>query len=59
MRVVIQDVLGHVMRVVQDGFVVAGEYDKSVALNELAAGSYYVTIESSQERLTKKFQLIK
>jgi Regulator of chromosome condensation (RCC1) repeat len=58
-RLIIHDVLGRTVSVVQDGFVAAGQYEKDLLVNDLPDGSYFVTVESSQPSLTKKFMLIR
>ncbi len=58
-RLLIQDVLGRTVSVAQDGFETAGEYEKDLLVNDLPNGTYFVTVESSQFSLTKKFMLIR
>jgi hypothetical protein len=58
-RLFIQDVLGRTVRTISDGFRTQGEYETGVALDGLLAGTYYVTLESGQGNLTRKFALVR
>ena len=58
-RLIMQDVLGRTVRIISDGFSTAGPKEAEVPLDGLLAGAYYVTLETSQGSITKKFVVMR
>jgi len=57
-RLVMQDILGRTVRIISDGFQTQGIQETDVALDDLPAGVYYVTLESGEGSLTKKLAVV-
>jgi hypothetical protein len=58
-KITMQDILGRTIRRIADGFQTQGLRETDVALDGLPAGVYYVTLQSGEGSLTKKFALIR
>jgi len=53
------DLSGKFVRTIQQGFFLAGDYNITVNLEDLPAGVYYYTLETSDSKLTQKMVLVK
>jgi alpha-tubulin suppressor-like RCC1 family protein/photosystem II stability/assembly factor-like uncharacterized protein len=58
-RLVMQDVLGRTVRTISDGFSMAGPQQTEVSLGDLPAGDYYITLETGEGSLTRKFAVLR
>jgi Regulator of chromosome condensation (RCC1) repeat len=56
-RLILQDVLGRTVKMIADGFQAQGSAEEDVPLDKLAAGAYYITLESGDGSLTKKLMV--
>jgi hypothetical protein len=54
-----QDVLGRTVRTISDGFSMAGMQQTEVSLADLPAGAYYITLETGEGSLTRKFAIVR
>jgi hypothetical protein len=58
-KLMMQDVLGRTVRTISDGFHSQGVSETDVPLDDLVAGAYYVTLETAEGSLTKKFVVMR
>jgi hypothetical protein len=58
-KLMMQDVLGRTVKMILDGFHSQGTAETDVPLDGLVAGAYYVTLETAEGSLTKKFVVIR
>ncbi len=58
-RLVLQDVLGRTVRTISDGFSAAGPQQTEVSLADVPAGAYYITLETGEGSLTRKFVIVR
>ncbi len=57
-KLILQDVLGRTVRTISNGFVNAGTQETVVPFDGLVAGTYYVTLETTEGSITKKFVVL-
>jgi hypothetical protein len=50
--------LGRIVRTISDGFHTQGISETNVPLDGLVAGAYYITLETSEGSLTRKFVVL-
>ncbi len=58
-KLTMQDILGRTVRTISDGYHAQGISETDVPLDGLVSGAYYVTLETAEGSVTKKFVVLR